>query len=240
MKNGELAYEDKYTLEELIEMLKIRIIEIHRILKPTGSFYIHGDYRFMPYIRIICDEIFGINNLRNEIVWCYSGISSLKSAFIRQHDTIYFYSKTDDYIFNYDNIRVDRVRKLDKTSGKGLSKYSHVMSDEELANKNKKGKIPRDWWDDFGRVPQIHKENLGYPTQKPEKLLARILKASLPYDFKNKLYKGLVVDLFCGSGTTLKVAKDLGVDYIGCDNSDVAVKISKERIVSAEYMNYKK
>jgi DNA modification methylase len=199
-----------------------RLKEMHRILKDTGSIYLQMDTRINHWMRCLMDDIFGYENFRNEIIWCYSGLSSLKTAYIRQHDNILFYSKSKKYIFNYEDIRVPRVRNLDKYSGKGLSKYSTELSEDKLIEKNNKGKIPRDWWCDFARVPQIHSERLGYATQKPKALLERIIKAS-----SNE--GDLVGDFYLGSGVTAEVCKDLNRNFIGCDISEKAVRIAKER-----------
>ena len=203
--DGEVAYEDKYTLQELLDILEPRIVEIHRVLKESGMFYIHGDYRFIPYVRVMCDKIFGINNFRNEIIWKYGLGGSGNRQFSKKHDTILFYSKTDNYVFN-------------------------LLYEEATSNKMK-GQLKKmtDVWD-IPNINNMAKERTGYPTQKPIELLERILKASLKFDEEINTYSGIVADFFAGSGTTLKVAKDLGVDYIGCDSSEVAVKYINERL----------
>lgn len=221
-KNGELAYKDKFTLDELLNMLEPRLAEIYRILKPTGSFYIHGDCRFIPYVRIICDKIFGINNFRNEIIWCYHGASNDTNNFLKKHDNILKYSKSDNYIFNPDNIRVPYNKET-------IARYKRGKPGRgNKTELNFLGKIPEDWWE-FSIIKN-QPEKTGYPTQKPKELLERILKASLPYNQETNTYCGIVLDCFAGSGTTLEVAQQLGVYYIGCDNSEIAIKYINNRL----------
>lgn len=213
-------------------MLKPRIIEIHRILKDTGSFYIHGDYRFIPYIRIMCDKLFGINNFRREIIWNYGlGNANCKTDLLEKHDTILKYSKTDKYIFNL--IRGDVTSQM-------KAKYCHEDEQGKYMNSYGKkyylkgGKPISDVWNDVSTISPTSKSRTGYPTQKPRELLERILKLSLPHNTETNTYGGIVADFFSGSGTTLEVAKDLMVDYIGCDNSDVAIKYIKKRLLESK------
>jgi len=221
-KLGEIAYEDNYKLDELIEMLKPRIIEIHRILKNTGSFYIHGDCRFIPYVRIMCDKIFDISNFRNEIIWCYHGASNDTSNFLKKHDNILKYSKSNNYIFNSDNIRVPYNKET-------IARYKRAnVGRGNKTELNILGKVSEDWWE-FSIIKN-QSEKTGYPTQKPKKLLERMLKSSLPYNKEMDTYSGTVLDCFAGSGTTLEIAKELNVSYIGCDNSETAIKYMNNRL----------
>lgn len=227
-KDNEIAYEDKYTLQELLDILKPRIQEIHRILKGTGSFYIHGDYRFIPYVRVMCDEIFGIQNFRREIIWNYGlGNANCKTDILEKHDTILKYSKTNIYVFNLIRGEVTPQMK---------AKYCH--EDEQgkyMISYGKKyylkgGKPIEDVWSDIPTISATSGERIGYPTQKPKALLERILKMSLPYNKVTNTYNGIVADFFAGSGTTLEEAKELGVNYIGCDKSEVACKYINKRL----------
>lgn len=230
--NDELAYEDKYTLQELLDILESRIIEIHRVLKESGTFYIHGDYRFIPYVRVMCDKIFGINNFRREIIWNYGlGNARGKSDLLEKHDTILKYSKTNNYNFNL--IRGDVTPQM-------KAKYCHEDEDGKyMMSYGKKyylkgGKPLEDVWNDVPTISATSSERTGYPTQKPTALLDRILKLSLPYDKETNTYSGIVADFFAGSGTTLKVAKDLGVNYIGCDSSELAVEYINNRLKNVD------
>lgn len=190
-----------------IDWMIPRLTEMHRILKPTGSIYLHVDWHAVHYLKIEMDRIFGMNNFQNEIVWCYHGGGLAKRSFKKKHDTILLYSKTKNYTFNpqYKN------RLIEKNYKKGVPiKNPPVMED---------------WWADVpsrGTATQS-KEWLGYPTQKPEALLDRIIKAS-----SNE--GDIVFDPFCGCGTSLSVAKKLNRQYIGIDISYTACIVIKDRI----------
>ncbi|MBF2754105.1 MAG: site-specific DNA-methyltransferase [Gammaproteobacteria bacterium AqS3] len=202
--------------------LGIRITEMHRILKPTGSLYLHCDQTANSYIRLLLDTIFGAKNQRNEIIWCYTGPSSPGTRqFPRKNDTIFWYSKSDRWVFNKDDIRVP-YKALGKT---GFKKNGQYMTDDEHRSYLEKGKIPESWWNDCTRVAQLAKERTGYPTQKPVSLYERIIKASAPEG-------GVVLDPFCGSGTTLVAARNLNRRYIGIDSNQEAINIAERRMSS--------
>jgi adenine-specific DNA-methyltransferase len=162
------------------------------------------------------DEIFGYENFRNEIIWCYTGPGRQQRDFPDKHDVIYRYSKTDKYVFNPEEIRIPYV-KLDTGKTHGIFKQRAIL--------NEKGKIPEDWWSDITPVARLHAtELLDFDTQKPEALLKRIILASSnPGD--------LVADFFCGSGTTLAVAEKLGRRWIGCDLSKYAIQVTRKRLL---------
>ena len=195
----------KNNIYAFVDWLTPRLQEMHRILKPTGSIYVHLDWHAVHYIKIEMDRIFGkgdinkgIECFRNEIIWCYTFGATGKKQFSRKHDNILFYSKTNKWIFN--NKEVLRKATSAWANGKMITM--------------------QDWWD----IPSINnKERLGYPTQKPEALLERIIKASSnPGD--------IVFDPFCGCGTSLAVAKKLNRNYIGIDVSPTACELIKKRI----------
>lgn len=238
-KVGELAYEDKYTLDELIEFLIPRIKEIHRILKDTGSFYLHGDYRFIPYLRVECDKIFGVDNFRNEIIWDKGFRGTEQKEFYQHaHDTILYYTKSNNYIWNavyceYADKNMSRYNKTDENGEKyALIKRRRKDGSVYYGKTYPKsdGKKADDVFRDIKTFASTSKERTGYPTQKPKALLERMLKASLPYSEATNTHSGIVADFFAGSGTTLEVAKGLGVSYIGCDNSKVAIKYINNRL----------
>jgi DNA modification methylase len=207
-KTGELAYSDKLSLTELLDSLIPIYSEIKRVLKPTGLFYCHTDYRFSHYVKIELDKIFGIDNFRNEIIWSYNSAPRKKKDFGFRHDTIFRYSKTEDYLFN----EVREPYALSAPRGYEKEKYYHAD-----------GKVIGDVWQ-IGILGQNDKtERTGYPTQKPEKLLENIVLSS-----SNE--GDLVLDPMCGSGTTLATAKRLNRQWLGIDSSEVAVKYSKERL----------
>lgn len=218
---GEIrSFEDRWSggIEHYIAWLRERVQEMHRVLKSTGSIYLHCDHHADAYIRVyILDPIFGNGNFRNEIVWCYSGMGNTKNLFSRRHDSIFWYSKGKDYIFNVDDLRLPysessmtAFNSPSKWGGKDRSKYRDM------------GRLPEDWWT---HIPSLKntKERIGYPTQKPEALLERIIKAS-----SNE--GDIVLDPFVGGGTTVAVANRLGRQWIGIDQSAQAVRVSENRI----------
>jgi len=196
-------------------------MELHRVLKPTGSMYLHCDWHAGHYLKVMMDEVFGVNNFRNEIVWCYRGAGYPKKDFGKRHDTIFRYSKTDDYTFNLDDVReryakatVERFKHYIGNIRKGKNFGSQKL--------HPLGRQPDDWWQIQPIAPSA-KERLGYPTQKPEVLLQRIIKAS-----SNE--GDLVLDAFCGCGTALAVAEKLGRRWIGIDISPSAISLIKRRL----------
>ncbi|MHA1230964.1 MAG: DNA-methyltransferase [Candidatus Helarchaeota archaeon] len=202
-------------IDNYIEWIKPRIQELYRILKKEGTFYHHCDYRTNAHIRILLDQIFGRKNFRNEIIWAYSGGGIPKRDLPRKHDTIFRYSKSNKWTFNvqyrpYGDWIKSHTPRHSLTSGGKLLDL-------------KLGTPINDWWADMTKLTSYHSEWLGYPTQKPEALLKRIIKIS-----SNK--GDIVLDAFCGSGTTVSVAKKLQRHFIGIDISYDACKITAERI----------
>jgi site-specific DNA-methyltransferase (adenine-specific) len=166
------------------------------------------------------DGIFGSDNFRNEIVWCYSSPSNTKKWFPRKHDIILFYAKSNkNWYFNSDKIKVPYVRLNTGSSQHGIFK-KNVTLDE-------KGKNVEDWWTGITPVGRLKYERLGYDTQKPVALLERIIKASCPMDTEKA---GVVLDPFCGCGTSIVSAQRLGLKWIGIDISINAIEIIKERL----------
>lgn len=276
------AYDDRWegNIEHYIGWMKLRIVELHRILKSTGCFYLHCDYRANAYFRLKCDEIFGENNFINEIIWkrtvASKGTNKKPRKYGSNTDTILFYAKSNDYYFEIPKIplskkQINRDYKLiEKETGR---KYTSVpllgikgpkslyFKDRDITLHNNigfrwsqdtynkryeinpycihwtKNDIPRmkvyldnhkgvsltNIWDDITAIGSSSKERLGYPTQKPEALLERIIKAS-----SNE--GDIVLDSFCGGGTTLAVAKRLKRRWIGIDISPRACKEMAKRI----------
>ena len=180
-----------------LTMMAIRVYYMRKLLKETGSFYLHCDPTMSHYLKILLDIIFGVKNFRNEIVWCYKwGGSNTKRDFKKKHDTIFRYSKRETYRFNQKDILI-------------FGEKSGWKDDVE-------GRLPRDWWEDIPSINTQAKERLGYPTQKPEALLKRIIQAS---SNENEV----VADFFCGCGTTVTVAEKLKRKWIGVDINHLAV-----------------
>ena len=232
----QFAYAD--TWEEgtvsYLKMIYPRLVLMRELLSPTGSIYVHIDWHVGAYVKLMLDDIFGKDAILNEIMWCYSIGGKGSRFFGRKHDTIYFYSKSKDYIFNgkdklvaterkensHMRLKVDEdgreyQEKTDKKSGKVYRYYV----DE--------GKIPNDYWTDIEQLNREDSERVGYATQKPEKLLERIIAASTnPGD--------LVCDFFGGSGTTAAVAEKLGRRWIIGDIGKPASLVMRKRFIDQD------
>jgi DNA modification methylase len=212
------GYQDEWDdLNSYLDMLHPRLRLMHRLLSPTGSLFLHLDWHANSYARILLDEIFGYGNFRNEIIWTYHGPSPIKSAFNRKHDMILFYSKTDQYTFNVDEVRVPYASNTIETFKSSKKAGFGKVPDLE------RGKVPEDWWY-FPVVARLHSERTGYPTQKPEALMERIILASTnPGD--------LVADFFGGAGTTAAVASRLKRQFISSDFQPRALQTTRSRLV---------
>ncbi|GAB4140124.1 MAG: hypothetical protein Fur0024_1060 [Patescibacteria group bacterium] len=215
-----------------LSTMSIRIFYMHKLLKNTGSFYLHCDPTMSHYLKIVCDMIFGENNFRNEIVWHYRRWTGKSRNFQKLHDVILFYSKTKNYTFNeifteYTKGSVGRKKSGVLHRFKGDEVY--LVSDGEV---DERGVRENDVW----HIPFIApsaKERLGYPTQKPEALLERIIKASTNEG-------DLVADFFCGCGTAVAVAEKLNRNWLGVDISHLAVRLIKDRLINSYKNDLKK
>jgi DNA modification methylase len=216
--------------------LNARIYEMKRLLKKTGSIYVHCDHHASHYIKVEMDKIFGYSSFVNECIWCYSQGGRSNDHFARKHDSIFWYAKGKSWTFCSEEIRVPyellseksqtSFTKTDETGrrykeiyGPGKKKLYRYYEDE--------GKTPYDWWTDIhqmtGRTAASGNEYIGYPTQKPEALVERIVKVAS--------HEGdVVADFFCGGGTTVAVAQRLNRRWIACDQSRVAVAITADRL----------
>ena len=194
--------------------MAVRVLEMHRVLKDTGSIYLHCDPTASHYLKAMMDAVFGRKNFRNEIVWAYTGPSNTKRWFPRKHDVILFYVKTDDAPFNWQDVRVP-YQKLETGNTKGIFKQSATL--------DSKGKVVEDWWHNITPVGRIAKERVGYPTQKPLALYARMIQASSnPGD--------MVLDPFAGCATTCVAAEQLGRQWIGIDIREESGDFIRERL----------
>ncbi len=193
-------------------MMAPRLVEMRRALKDVGSIYLHCDPTASHYLKLLMDAVFGVNNFRNEIVWCYKTGGASKRSFGRKHDTIFFYSKTDKYKFN-----------PQKEKSYMMHTYGFKKSDFKVDEKGQYSwVITKDWWE-IPAVGSATKERLGYPTQKPEALLERIITAS-----SNE--GDLILDPFCGCGTTIAVAEKLRREWTGIDITYLSIDVIKKRL----------
>ncbi|PKE67152.1 hypothetical protein CW663_09435 [Macrococcoides caseolyticum] len=226
-KSGAKAYNDKKKGSEFIEFIRRRLILAKEILADDGSIYVHADFKMGHYIKIIMDEVFGKNHFKNEIIWKYFGPTSTKTNFPRKHDNIYFYTKSEEYFFDakatyiqYDKKAEKRYDKIDEETGR---KYKIYYNDDgsERRSYMKDGKPTEVFEIPF--VQGTSKEKIGYPTQKPEKLLQRIIEAS-------SREGDLILDFFGGSGTTMAVAEKLNRKWIICDIGKLSFLTMQKRL----------
>jgi site-specific DNA-methyltransferase (adenine-specific)/adenine-specific DNA-methyltransferase len=209
------AYQDKIAGAEFLEFLRKRLIFLRELLTEDGSIYVHLDYRSVHYVKVLMDELFGSNFLRNEIIWAYKSGGTSDRYFSRKHQTILFYSNSAKPIFN---------PQKEKS-------YMHEWSGEnpkQTYYKDEKGRYTlvnaKDWWE-IGMLATSSYERVDYPTQKPEALLEKIIKAS-----SNE--GDIVLDAFAGSGTTGAVAEKLGRKWIMIDSSKLAIYTIQKRMLN--------
>ena len=210
--------------------LAVRVLEMHRVLKPAGSMYLHIDHTAGAYAKTMMDAVFGRSNFRNEIVWAYTGPSNTKRWFPRKHDTILYYAKSDAAPLNIDAVRVPYSPAFTKrrayTEGdRGITAgYAVSRTDEEIDKNFGTGKVIEDYWTDIPSGGQVsRKERTGFPTQKPLALYERIIKASSNED-------DLVLDPFAGCATTCIAAERLRRRWIGIDINKEAQTVVLDRL----------
>lgn len=200
----EIAYRDTWGkgISSYLTMIYERLKLMYNLLSENGTLYIHCDWRVSYYLRFILDDIFGKENYRNELIWCYRGGGVPKNDFAPKHDTIYRYTKSDNYIFNLDKVRISYS---DDVLNSDPSRYDKSYRGEKVYGgyiPNELGKHPEDWWPIQPIMPSDNTERVDYPTQKPIELIQRIIEASSnPGD--------IVLDAFCGSGTFAAVAEGI-------------------------------
>lgn len=209
------GFEDAWAgdLARYLDWLQPRLEETRRLLKPTGSVFVHLDWHAVHYVKVRMDGIFGYRNFVNEIIWSYRTGGGSRRRFARKHDTILLYQVSPARKFNLITERSYQSHRY------GYRNVPYFW--DEKAGRQYRYAYPRDVWElTMGTQTS---ERTGYPTQKPEGLLERIILSSTDVD-------DLVGDFFCGSGTTLVAAQRLGRRFIGCDSSPEAVRLSLERL----------
>ena len=209
-------YTFNQSMKAYLIAMAMRLIEMKRILKPTGSIYYHCDPTASHYIKIMMDSIFEAKNFRNEIVWCYRGGGVPKDAFARKHDILFSYSQSKDRVHN------KQYTEYSESSKKLVESRGGTSIDGKKRDLNRGASMP-DWWSDINSLQTWSTERTGYPTQKPLKLLDRIIKASSnPGD--------LVLDPFCGCATTCIAAENINRKWIGIDISPKATELVDMRL----------
>ncbi|HLG30089.1 MAG TPA: DNA methyltransferase [Candidatus Brocadiales bacterium] len=217
-----------------LTMMCVRLLELKRVLKDTGSIYLHCDPTASHYLKIVMDTIFGKKNFRNEIIWSYSQGGKSRQHWARKHDVILFYSKSPNYKFDNTGVREPFTPHKRSSTGSyggrmGTDENGRPYVEKWGTGKKKlyrdyldEGKIPEDVWE-IQSIQAGAKQRIGYPTQKPEALLERIIKASSDKD-------SIVLDPFCGCGTTVAVAQRFKRNWIGIDITHLAINLIKLRL----------
>ncbi len=223
------AYEDRYTSEKQYLRLLRRVISVGKmLLNDTGVFYLHLDWRMSAQARIMCDREFGKTRFLNEIIWAYESGGRSKKTFSRKHDTILLYAKGKDYFFDLTRVPLPRGDGKRNHMARGRDEqgrmFSRITSNgKEYRYYDDEPVYPSDVWNDISILQQRDPERTGYATQKPLKLLERLLlPVTNPGD--------LVVDLCCGSGTALEAAQQLDCRFAGLDLNPEAVAVALSRI----------
>ncbi len=231
LQNGKLTEQTVELIKGLEKVLKrgsllaylvhmtLRIVEIHRVLKPTGSFYLHCDPTASHYLKLVLDAVFCGQGGQyvNEIIWCYASGGVSKKWFAKKHDVIFYYTKSSERTFH------QQFRPYTEgTLQRGLTQYKKNLNENyEL---KPEGAAMSDWWPDLTPLlSPTMKERLGYPTQKPESLLERIIKTS-----SNE--GDVILDAYCGCGTTVAVAQRLGRQWIGIDITYQSISLILKRL----------
>lgn len=241
-KSGkQLAYSDKWNhdLDIYLQWLYETFSLLKFLLSPVGSIYVHLDWRVTHYAKVILDEVFasnahsGDNGFKNEIIWPYQSGGRSQKRFARKHDTILFYTKSAHYCFHGERVgerrgtkRRNHMKKLVDADGQthwAINSHGrlYTYSEDSLMT-------PSDVWSDISHLHQTDPERNGFATQKPESLLERIILASSEEN-------DLVLDCFCGSGVTPAVAERLNRRWIACDQSELALTLTRERILSSNH-----
>lgn len=213
-----------------LTMMTIRLIELRRVLKSTGSIYLHCDPTASHYLKIVMDVIFGKENFKRELIWSLETVSGFKSQannYIRGHDVILFYTKSDDYYFKKEFLphKEEYITRFKKIDEQGRRYRDDRSGGRRQYLDETEGRMISDVWNDIMSFQQAStsKEVLGYPTQKPEALLERIIKASSKEG-------DWVLDPFCGCGTTVAVAERLNRNWVGIDITMLAINLIRHRL----------
>ena len=229
--NKEYIFNDTWnSMDEYLSYMEVRLIQCRRVLKKTGSIFVHCDRNASHYLKVLLDKIFGSSNFQSEIIWSYKRWSNSKKGLLNNHQVILFYSKTSNFKFNRiytdysETTNIDQILQERVRNEKGKAVYKYNADGDIVIGQSKKGVPLSDVWE----IPYLNpkaKERVGYPTQKPILLLEQILRLVTDEgDF--------VIDPFAGSGTTVVAAKMLKRKYLGIDILPGAVELTEHRLES--------
>lgn len=227
----EYIFDDTWKdMDDYLYYMKKRLVQCRRVLKETGSIFVHCDRNASHYLKVLMDKIFGISNFQSEIIWSYKRWSNSKKGLLNNHQVILFYSKTSQFKFNRiyteysETTNIDQILQERARNKNGKAVYKYNADGEIVIGQSKKGVPLSDVWE----IPYLNpkaKERVGYPTQKPILLLEQILRLVTDEgDF--------IIDPFMGSGTTVVAAKMLNRKYLGIDISPDAVALANKRLES--------
>jgi len=211
-------YNDIWANDNYLQFMYERLILLRELLSEEGSIYLHCDTNKGHHLRMLLDEVFGAENFQNEIIWVYTRMASKMMRFNGTHQTVFWYAKTGDVIFNVDDVRMEYAESSKKRAGytkKGVG--SGLLPQGAICVLNSEGKFPDDWWS----IP--FERGGSYPTEKPESLLEIIIKASSNPG-------SIVLDCFAGSGTTVAVAEKLGRRWVAADLNKGAIQTTIKRL----------
>ena len=237
MKDKEKAYKDKVYGSQFLEFIRKRLLFLREILAEDGAIYLHIDIKKGHYVKAILDEVFSEGNFMNELIWLFSGREMNYSSYNNKHNTIFFYAKNRDKLF------FDWEKIGDMPSPAVMAQYKHIETDgrryvirNAAGSKGLKVEGPDTYRQYFKPVPpksyfnipivSSGDENIGYPTQKPEKLLERFIKASSKEG-------DIILDCFSGSGTTIVTAEKLKRKWIGIDCGKLAIYTAEKRLLNS-------
>ena len=227
----EKQYNDIWNSDEYLQFMLERLTLCRELLSDRGSIYLHCDFHRSHHLRSLMDEIFGPENFQNDIQWCYNVGGKGSSRWARKHDTIFFYSRTQDWFFDGKAVGIKRDTGTKSSGGiMGTDEDGRPYQDKLVKSSGKyyryyldEPKIPEDWWADVNTIQSGSLERTDYPTQKPQELLRRIILASCPAG-------GTVFDPFMGSGTTQAATMKAGRKFIGADVNLGAIETTAKRL----------
>ncbi len=227
----EYSFDDTWeSIESYKNYIQERLVECKRVLKDTGSIFLHCDRTASHYLRLALDEVFAATNFQSEIIWSYKRWSNAKMGLLNSHQTIYFYSKFPYFKFNRiftsysPTTNIDQIFQKRTRDENGKTKYKKASNGDHELIEQKNGVPLSDVWE----IPYLNpkaNERVGYPTQKPIILLERIIQLTTENE-------DVILDPFCGSGTTLVAAALLNRKYIGIDISHDAIELTKKRLAN--------
>lgn len=216
-------YEDIWANDNYLQFMYERLILMRELLSSEGNIFLHCDWHKNHYLRILLDEIFGESNFRNEIIWGYRRWTASSNTFQKSHDSIYWYSKTSNYIWNQQfEPYADEGRHFSEEDDAGKYRWQY-LDGKKYKLYEKEGTRMKDWWEDISYINSMAHERTDYRTQKPLRLLERIIQASSNDD-------SVVLDCFCGSGTAAAAAEELGRRWIVADINKGAIQTTMKRL----------